>query len=137
MADTQTVLVGNLTADPELRVIQSGVAVANLRLAVTPRVKDGDQWRDGETSYFSVTCWRDLAEHVADSLHKGARVVVAGRLRQRSWETPEVEADEIGPSLRWATVKVSRAARDGGGREPARAGSGGRSGGWANDDTPF
>ena len=94
--------------------------MANFRLAVTARVKDGDSWRDGDTSYFRVNVWRQLAEHVAESLSKGDRAVVIGRLKSRSWETPEgerrsvveVEADEVAPSLRWATAKPERATND-------------------------
>jgi single-strand DNA-binding protein len=107
MADTHVTLVGNLTDDPELRFTTSGIPVANFRLAVTGRVKDGDTWKDGETSFFRVSVWRDQAEHVAESLSKGARAIVVGRLLQRSWETSEgekrssveVEADEVAPSL--------------------------------------
>jgi single-strand DNA-binding protein len=117
MADTHVTITGNLTDDPELRFTPNGNPVANFRLAVTARVK-GDTWRDGDTSYFRVNVWRQLAEHVADSLSKGDRAVVIGRLRSRSWETPEgdkrsvveVEADEVAPSLRWAIAKPERAA---------------------------
>jgi single-strand DNA-binding protein len=117
MTDNQTMLVGNLTDDPELRFTPNGAAVAGFRLAVTPRVKDGEGWRDGETSFFRINAWRQLAEHVAESLAKGDRAVVVGRLKVRSWETPEgekrsvteVEADEIGPSLKFATAKPHRA----------------------------
>src|SRR3954470_11279503 len=116
MDDNHVTLIGNLTDDPELKITSGGAAVANFRQAVTPRVRDDDGWRDGETSFFRVNAWRDLAENVADSLAKGARTVVIGRLRSRSWETPEgekrsvveVEADEIAPSLRFATAKVTR-----------------------------
>jgi len=116
MPDTFVSLIGNLTDDPELRFTPNGAAVANFRLAVTPRVRDGEGWKDGETSFFRVNVWRDLAEHVAESLSKGDRAVVVGRLRTRSWETPEgdkrsvteVEADEIGPSLKFATAKPQR-----------------------------
>ena len=116
MADTHVTITGNLTDDPDLRVTPNGHAVANFRLAVTARVKDGDSWRDGDTSYFRINAWRQLAEHVAESLSKGDRAVVIGRLKSRSWETPEgdkrsvveVEADEVAPSLRWATAKPER-----------------------------
>jgi single-strand DNA-binding protein len=95
--------------------------VANFRLAVTARVKDGEGWRDGDTSFFRVNVWRQLAEHVSESLSKGDRAVVIGRLKSRNWETPEgdkrsvveVEADEVAPSLRWAVAKPQRAARNG------------------------
>ena len=107
--------------------------MANFRLAVTARVKDGEGWRDGETSFFRVNVWRQLAEHVAESLTKGDRAVVIGRLKSRSWETPEgdkrsvveVEADEVAPSLRWATAK------------PERATNGSKGKGEFNDDAPF
>jgi single-strand DNA-binding protein len=122
--DNTIVLVGNLTDDPELRFTPQGVAVANFRLAVSRRVKDeGGQWKDGETSFFKVNCWRQLAENVAESLTRGSRTMVAGRLRMRQWETQEgekrtvveIEADEVGPSLKWATAKVERTSRGGGG----------------------
>jgi single-strand DNA-binding protein len=117
MSDNQLVLVGNLTDAPELRFTPQGTAVAGFRLAVTPRLRDGDGWRDGETSFFRVNVWRDLAEHVAESLSKGDRAVVVGRLKLRSWETPEgekrsvteVEADEVGVSLKFAPAKPQRA----------------------------
>jgi single-strand DNA-binding protein len=120
-ADTHVTVVGNLTADPELRFTPNGVAVANLRVAVTPRVREGDQWKDGDTSFFRINAWRDLAQNATDSLAKGTRVLVTGRLRNRSWQTEggeqrtvtEIEADEIGPSLKWATAKVERASRNG------------------------
>jgi single-strand DNA-binding protein len=116
MADTHVTITGNLTDDPELRFTPNGTAVANFRLAVTARIKDNEGWRDGDTSYFRINVWRQLAEHTADSLAKGDRAVVIGRLRSRSWETPEgerrsvveVEADEVAPSLRWAIAKPDR-----------------------------
>ncbi len=121
MADTHVTITGNLTDDPELKFIGNGNAVASFRVAVTARVRDGDTWRDGDTSYFRVTAWRQLAEHVCDSLAKGDRAVVIGRLRSRSWETPEgdkrtvveVEADEVAPSLRWATARPERTSGNG------------------------
>jgi single-strand DNA-binding protein len=114
--DNSIVLVGNLTEDPELRFTPGGAAVASFRLAVTPRIRQGDQWTDGETSFFKVNAWRALGENVTESLTKGARAVVIRRLRMRSWETPEgerrsvveVEADEVGPSLKFATAKPER-----------------------------
>jgi single-strand DNA-binding protein len=116
MSNNSVTLVGNLTDGPELRFTPNGTAVTSVRLAVTPRIREGDSWKDGETSYFRVNVWRDLAERVADSLSKGDRVVVVGRLRTRAWETPEgdkrsvteVEADELGPSLKFATAKPQR-----------------------------
>jgi single-strand DNA-binding protein len=137
MPDTHVTITGNLTADPELKFTPNGAAVANVRVAVTARVRDGETWRDGETSFYRVTAWRDLATNLTDSLSKGDRVVIVGQLRMRSWETPEgeqrsvveVTADEIGPSLRWATAKPERAARKGNG-EPAAKGE-------FADDAPF
>jgi single-strand DNA-binding protein len=119
--------------------------VANLRVAVTQRIQQDGQWRDGETSFFKVNVWRGQAEHLADSLAKGDRVMVTGRLRQRSWETPEgdkrsvteIEADEVGASLKWATAKVERAidrgqSERGQGRERQT-----ERGGDFNDQPPF
>ena len=138
MPDTFVTLVGNLTDDPDLRFTPHGAAVANFRLAVTPRVRDGDSWRDGETSFFRINAWRDLAENATESLAKGTRVVVLGRLRARSWETPEgerrsvveVEADEVAPSLRWATATVERTSRKAGRNGPSK-------GGQFNDEPDF
>jgi single-strand DNA-binding protein len=121
MADTHVTITGNLTAHPELKFTPNGAAVANFRIAVTSRVRDGEAWKDGETSFFGVNAWRQLAQHVTDSLAKGDRAVVIGRLRSRSWETPEgeqrsvveVDADEVAPSLRWAIAKPERVTRDG------------------------
>jgi single-strand DNA-binding protein len=116
-ADNHTTIVGNLVDDPELRFTNTGIAVANLRVAVTQRIQQDGEWRDGDTSFLRVNVWRGQAEHLADSLSKGDRVMVTGRLRQRSWETPEgekrsvteIEADEVGASLKFATAKVERA----------------------------
>ena len=117
MADTHVTLTGNLTDDPEIRFTPNGHPVANFRLAVTARIKDGEGWKDGDTSFFRVNVWRQLAEHTAESLAKGDRAIVIGRLKSRSWETPEgdkrsvveIEADEVAPSLRWAVAKPERA----------------------------
>ncbi len=136
-ADNQTILIGNLTDDPELRFTPNGAAVANFRLAVTPRVREGDSWTDGETSFFRVNCWRQLAENVAESLSKGARAIVIGRLRMRSWETDEgerrsvveVEAEEVAPSLKFATATIQRTS--------AKAAAGASKGSQFNDDPPF
>jgi single-strand DNA-binding protein len=121
--DNHTTIVGNLVEDPELRFTGNGTAVANLRVAVTQRIQQDGEWRDGETSFFRVNVWRGQAEHLADSLTKGDRVMVTGRLRQRTWETPEgekrsvteIEADEVGASLKWATAKVERVKERGNG----------------------
>jgi single-strand DNA-binding protein len=123
MSDTHVTITGNLTADPELKFTPNGAAVANFRIAVTTRVRDGNAWRDGETSFFRINAWRQLAQHVTDSLSKGDRAVVIGRLRSRSWETPEgeqrsvieIEADEVAPSLKWAIAKPERITRNGNG----------------------
>jgi single-strand DNA-binding protein len=135
MADSHVTIVGNLTDDPEVTFTPNGAAVCNFRLAVTPRFRDGNGWKDGETSFFRITAWRDLATHIGDSLSKGDRVLVQGQLRARSWETPqgerrtvvEVQAEEVGPSLRWATAKPERAAGNGSARGK----------GEFNDDPPF
>ena len=118
MSETERVtLVGNLTADPELRFTPTGLQVANLRIAVTPRSRQDDgTWSDGETSFHTVNVWRDQAEHAAETLSKGARVIVVGRPKQRSWtdqdgtehQVTEVDAEEVGPSLRWATATLTR-----------------------------
>jgi single-strand DNA-binding protein len=116
MPAERVTLVGNLTADPELRFTPSGLQVANLRLAVTPRIKDGDTWKDGETTFHTVNVWRDQAEHATDTLTKGARVIVVGRPKERSWtdqdgtehHVTELDAEELGPSLRWATATLTR-----------------------------
>ena len=122
--DNQVNIVGNLTDDPELRYTPNGAAVAKFRVAVNRRYKDqSGEWKDGDTSYFTVNAWRTLAENVAETLTRGANVIVVGRLQQRSWETQdgekrtviEIEADEVGPSLRWATAKVEKQGRSGGG----------------------
>ena len=116
--DNQVVIVGNLTRDPELRYTPNGAALVKFGVAVSRRVKDDatGQWKDAETSFFDVTAWRSLAENVAETLTQGSRVVVVGRLRTNSWETPEgerrskveIEAEEIGPSLKWATAKIEK-----------------------------
>ena len=132
--ETIITVVGNLTADPELRYTQNGLAVANFTIASTPRSFDraSNDWKDGEALFLRASCWREFAEHVAGSLTKGSRVIAQGRLKQRSYETKEgekrtsieLEVDEIGPSLRYATAQVTRAA--GGG-----AGGGNRGGGYS------
>ncbi|MGF3056181.1 single-stranded DNA-binding protein [Microbacterium sp. YY-01] len=159
--ETQIVVVGNLTADPELRYTQSGLPVANFTVASTPRSFDraSGEWKDGDALFLRCSLWREAAENVAGSLTKGMRVIVQGRLTQRSYETREgekrtsieLQVDEIGPSLRYATATVTRATRQAGGhsapvnsspatswatQEPAT--------GWApeggvgfGDDTPF
>lgn len=139
--DTQITVVGNLTADPELRFTPSGAAVANFTVASTPRTFDraSGEWKDGEALFLRCNIWRQAAENVAESLTRGSRVIVSGRLKQRSFETKEgekrtvfeVEVDEIGPSLRYATAKVNRAQRsEGGGGGNFGGGSSGGGGGY-------
>ncbi|MCF2532171.1 single-stranded DNA-binding protein [Yinghuangia soli] len=123
--DTVITVVGNLTADPELRFTPSGAAVANFTVASTPRTFDRqtNEWKDGEALFLRCSVWRQAAENVAESLVKGMQVIVQGRLKQRSYETKEgekrttyeLEVDEIGPSLKFATAKVTKAGRGGGG----------------------
>jgi single-strand DNA-binding protein len=135
--DTIITVVGNLTADPELRFTPSGAAVANFTVASTPRIYDrqSGEWKDGEALFLRCSIWREAAENVAESLTRGARVIVSGRLKQRSFETKEgekrtvmeLEVDEIGPSLKYATAKVNKAGRSGGGS--GGFGSGAPSGG--------
>ena len=147
--DTVITVIGNLTADPELRFTPSGAAVANFTVASTPRTFDRqtNEWKDGEALFLRCNIWREAAENVAESLTRGARVIVSGRLKQRSFETREgekrtvveLEVDEIGPSLRYATAKVNKASRSGSGgggfgggggsRQPAAQSGGGSAGG--------
>jgi len=122
--ETVITVVGNITDDPELRFTPSGAAVANFTVASTPRTmnRQTNEWEDGEALFLRCSIWRQAAENVAESLQKGARVIVQGRLKARTWETREgekrtsfeLDVDEIGPSLRWATAKVTRASRSGG-----------------------
>jgi single-strand DNA-binding protein len=133
-------LIGNLVDDPELRFTPSGVAMAKVRLAVNRRWRGNDgEWQE-DTSFFTGTVWREQAESAAESLQKGTRVIVTGRLEQRSWETDqgdkrsvvEVQIDEIGPSLRWATASVNKTQRSGG----EWSGGGGGGGGGQTADVP-
>jgi len=168
--ETVITVVGNLTADPELRYTQNGLPVANFTIASTPRTFDrqANEWKDGEALFLRASVWREFAEHVAGSLTKGSRVIATGRLKQRSYQdregnnrtSIELEVDEIGPSLRYATAQVTRAASGGGGGggqsrpqvadEPwstpgSSSGNGGANDAWATpgssssygDDTPF
>lgn len=140
--ETVITVIGNLTEDPELRYTPSGAAVAKFRVASTPRTFDraSGEWRDGEAMFLSCNAWRNLAENVAETLSRGSRIIVQGRLRQRSYETREgekrtvfeLEVDEIGPSLRYATAKVQKVSRGAGG-----GGGGSRSGGGAPSDDPW
>lgn len=140
MGDTNITVVGNLVAEPELRFTPSGAAVANFRVASTPRYfdKNANEFRDGDSLFLSCAVWRQYAENVAESLQKGMRVIVTGRLKQRTYETQqgekrtvfEVDVDEVGPALRNATAKVNRVMREGGG-------SGGFGGGGASSGGGF
>lgn len=166
--ETIITVVGNLTADPELRYTQGGLAVANFTIASTPRTFDrqANDWKDGDALFLRASCWREFAEHVAGSLTKGSRVIATGRLKQRNYDDRdgnkrtaiELEVDEIGPSLRYATAQVTRAAGgssggggggrgqvSGGAEEPWAASAPASGGGddvWNtpgnyNDETPF
>lgn len=161
--ETVITVVGNLTADPELRYTQNGLPVANFTIASTPRTFDrqANEWKDGDALFLRASVWREFAEHVAGSLTKGMRVVAQGRLRQRSYQDREgnnrtaieLEVDEIGPSLRYATAQVTRAASNSGGQarpqqqqqvsdEPWSTPGSSNSDSWSTpgsfgDDTPF
>lgn len=141
--DTVITVIGNLTADPELRFTQSGAAVANFTVASTPRTYDrqSGEWKDGEALFLRCNIWRQAAENVAESLQRGARVIVSGRLKQRTFDTRdgekrtvvELEVDEIGPSLRHATAKVNKVARTDGGFSGGSSNGGGHRGGGGDD----
>jgi single-strand DNA-binding protein len=152
--DTPITVVGNLVADPELRFTPSGQPVATFRVASTPRIRDNatNEWKDGDSLFLSCNVWRQAAENVAESLQRGMRVIVTGRLRQRNYETKEgekrtvyeVEVDDVGPSLRNASAKVNRASRGtgeggfGGGNRPSGgsySGGQGSSGGGASSSS--
>jgi single-strand DNA-binding protein len=147
--DVTITVIGNLTDDPELRFTPSGAAVAKFRVASTPRFLDRttNEWKDGEPLFLTCNVWRQAAENCAESLQRGARVIVSGRLRQRSYETREgekrtvmeLEVDEIGPSLKYATAKVQKMSRSSGGGSGGGFGSGGGSngGGGGNFDDPW
>ncbi|MEU8688508.1 single-stranded DNA-binding protein [Streptomyces sp. NPDC048665] len=159
VGETPLTIVGNLTDDPELRYTPSGVAMAKFSVASTPRSYDktSGQWQDGTAMFLRCTVWRELANHVAESLTKGMRVVVTGRLRQHNWQTDQgenrsmlaLEVDDIGPSLRFATAKVNRVQRNGTApapaagawNTPASAGTAPTTGGWGTpstgDEPPF
>ena len=137
--DTVITVIGNLTGDPELRFTPSGAAVANFTIASTPRTFDrqSNEWKDGDTLFMRCSIWREAAENVAESLTKGMRVIASGRLVQRSYETREgekrtvveLQVDEVGPSLRYASAKVTRTQRSGGGGGGGGFGGGGGGGG--------
>lgn len=140
--ETVITVVGNLVDDPELRFTPSGAAVANFRIASTPRTfdKQTNEWKDGEALFLSCSIWRQAAENVAESLQRGMRVVVQGRLKSRSYETREgekrtvfeIEVEEVGPSLKYATAKVTKTTRSGGGGFSG-GGGGGQQGGGQQD----
>ena len=144
--ETVITVVGNLTNDPELRFTPSGAAVASFTVASTPRTLDKatNEWKDGEALFLRCSIWRQAAENVAESLQRGARVIVQGRLKQRSFETKEgekrtvieLDVDEVGPSLKYATAKVNKTTRQGGGGGGGFGGGGGANGGGtpAGDD---
>ncbi|KRE42887.1 single-stranded DNA-binding protein [Knoellia sp. Soil729] len=140
--ETVITIVGNLTGDPELRFTPSGAAVANFTVASTPRTFDrqSNEWKDGETLFMRCSVWRDAAENVAESLQRGTRVIVTGRLKSRSYETKEgekrtvveMDVDEVGPSMKYATAKVNKTSRGGGG-----GGFGGGEGGSGGGQDPW
>jgi len=152
--DTTIALTGNLVDQPELRFTPAGQPVARFRIASVPRIFDkaANEWRDGDGLFLTVSIWRQQAEHVCESLNKGMRVIVAGRLKQRSYDTKEgekrtvyeVEADDVAPSLKFATCKVARASRPGGGSGGNQGGGRAESDPWAtaepggfSDEPPF
>jgi single-strand DNA-binding protein len=145
--ETVITVVGNLVDDPELRFTPSGAAVANFRIASTPRTfdKQSNEWKDGDALFLSCSVWRQAAENVAESLQRGMRVVVQGRLKSRQYETREgekrtvfeIEVEEVGPSLKYATAKVTRANRSSGGGGFGGGGQGGSAGGSAPADDPW
>lgn len=150
--ETTLTVIGNLTSDPELRYTQNGIAVANFTIASTPRTFDkaSNEWKDGDALFLRASVWKEFAEHVAGSLTKGSRVIATGRLEQRSYETKEgekrtsmeLQVDEIGPSLRYATAQVTRAQSGGRGQQDTRtAPSNPPADTWApaalEDTTPF
>jgi single-strand DNA-binding protein len=144
LGDTPITIVGNLVADPELRFTSSGQPVAQFRVASTPRTRDqaSGEWKDGESLFLTCSVWRQAAENVAESLQRGMRVIVSGRLKQRSYETKEgerrtvyeVEVEDVGPSLRNASAKVNRVARSGGQGGGFGGGGGGGQGGYGGQN---
>lgn len=142
--ETSITVIGNLTADPELRFTQGGQAVANFTVASTPRVMKDGAWTDGDALFLRCNVWRQMAENVAESLVRGSRVIVQGKLKQRSFETREgekrtvieLEVDAVGPDLRYATAKVNRANRDSAPREEASVREAVRTGGMGYGDEP-
>jgi len=141
--ETVITVVGNLVDDPELRFTPSGAAVANFRIASTPRTFDRqtNEWKDGDALFLSCSVWRQAAENVAESLQRGMRVIVQGRLKSRTYETREgekrtvfeIEVEEVGPALKYATAKITRTTRQGGGGGGGYSGGGAPQGGGGND----
>jgi single-strand DNA-binding protein len=138
-SDNTVTLVGNITDDPELRFTPSGAAVANFTVAVNRRIRSGEQWEDRLDGFFRCSCWREMAENAAESLQKGTRVVVVGRLQQRSWEDAEgnrrsqveVQVDEVAPSLRWATAAIQKSQRTSA-KSSSTGGGGGADADWGS-----
>jgi single-strand DNA-binding protein len=136
MSDAIIELIGTTTRDFELKFIANGTAVAQTAIAINERKLVDNEWKDGETSYYEVIAWRQLGENAAASIVKGTRIMVKGKLRVREWtredgtkgKTVEIVADDIGPSLKWATAEVTKNARNGGNGDRAMAGNGGRGG---------
>jgi len=145
--ETVITVVGNLVDDPELRFTPSGAAVANFRIASTPRTfdKQSNEWKDGDALFLTCSVWRQAAENVAESLQRGMRVVVQGRLKSRQYETREgekrtvfeIDVEEVGPSLKYATAKVTRTTRSGGGGGFSGGGGGAQGGGGQGGDDPW
>ena len=141
-SENQVTIVGNVTRDPELRYTPNGAALVKFGVAVSRRFKDDatGEWKDADTSFFDVTAWRSMAENVAESITQGTRVVVVGRLRTNSWETPEgekrskieIEAEEVAPSLKWATAKVEKQGRSSSWNDSVAVGVGG-----PHEETPL
>ena len=136
-SENQVTIVGNVTEDPELRFTPAGAAVANFTVAVNKRFRNQDgSWEDKLDGFFRCSCWRDMAENISESLTKGSRVIVVGRLQQRSWETKEgqkryeieIQVDEVGPSLKWATANIQKSNRSSGGGGGFGGGQGGGGG---------
>ncbi|MEU7827324.1 single-stranded DNA-binding protein [Catellatospora sp. NPDC049133] len=145
--ETTLTLVGNLTADPELRYTPAGAALCKFTVASTPRNYDKatSEWKDGDPLFMNCSAWRELAENIAESLHKGSRVVVTGRLKLNRWKTPEgetrqamqLDVEEVGPSLRYATAQVKKLTRTGGGGAAAAAGAADPWESNTSDEPPF
>ena len=138
-------IVGNVTRDPELRYTANGNALCKLGIAVNTRRKDGDEWVDGDPQFYDVTVWGEMGENIAESVTKGTRVIVAGKLQYRTWETDngdkrsavDIVAEEVAPSLRWATAEVTRVEKKSGGGNQGRPAPSTGGGGFYDDEEPF